>query len=565
MKTITLRTLSAISLIAAISLFSAFPNAQAIDAPTQTPVQIFESMRPDMSSRGIIFNENFGAMDSLGYITYAKIPMIGSTNQVDPSGIWKRKLCTNWDDSTCKPQEGYEFTGRVYLGSCQSSGEIGCIEGLATRGDLATSQVKLELVGPALDGGIEIPESRKMNIPRSSSPTLYRDANSNLYLVRAVIFYSISSDGTAASKMDIDVYKVQKIFDPSVLKPEPFLFTDPVTGATVASVRNIRIDCLAVSVGACYKQAETDVDQNLALTLRLPTSVGGWFKGRLNSPTINISKLNSASNILSIEAKPVSMPIMGGWVNYDDLPADFISKLYPFGNYPTGRNQPLSLYSDASQGEFGFKEFSAWAPYLKDKALTTVGMWSFGTNLSYTNNSCMSDTSRVGGIVSTNASVYSSQPPTWNPVEMSLEYKIASPHLNENGQANLGTYTLAISNDVIKCLYGLSQLPASATISIVYGDSVTSVGTVAVGSRNGWSYFNASGFHYSNPTIKVKFAQPVEAITPTPTPTPTATPSPTRAPVTSIWCAKGSKKVKVEGVKPTCPKGYKKTTAPKGR
>jgi hypothetical protein len=272
----------------------------------------------------------------------------------------------------------------------------------------------------------------------------------------------------------------------------------------------------------------------------------------LNSPTINISSLNANSNQITVSANPVAMPIMGGWVKYADLPKDFIINLYPSGGYPDSPNQTLGLYADASQGTRGFEEFIAWAPYLKDRALMTLDTWSFGTNRGRAANQCLSNTSSVAGIVTTNASVYSSEPPEWNPKEMSLDYKIAAPHFSESGAENLGSYTLAISNEVIKCLYGLGQLPASATVSIVYSDSIKSIGTVAVGSRDGWSYFSASGFTYSTPTIRIKFSSP------TPEKTTQAGSQLPAKKTQSITCQKAKVKKVVKGAKPVCPKGFKK-------
>jgi hypothetical protein len=74
-----------------------------------------------------------------------------------------------------------------------------------------------------------------------------------------------------------------------------------------------------------------------------------------------------------------------------------------------------------------------------------------------------------------------------------------------------------------------------------------------------------SGIHFSSPTLSFKLSQEVApAPTPTASPTPTAvaTPSPTTTvtPIkkTTITCIKGKVVKKVTGVKPVCPKGYKK-------
>jgi hypothetical protein len=344
------------------------------------------------------------------------------------------------------------------------------------------------------------------------------------------------------------------------------VFRNPTNGLDVATIANSRSDCLAISTGICYKQGATDLENEFSVELRLPKTISGWFKGRLMSPTISVKPFSETSNLVTVTAKSVAMPVMGGWVKYDDLPTDFIKKLYPSGGYPESRNQNLGLYADASQGARAFEEFSAWAPYLKDRALTTIDIWSFGTNMNSANSRCMTSTTSIGGLVTTNASVYSSEPPTWDPVSMTLDYKIAAPHFNAEGVENSGSYTLAISNDVIKCLYGMSELPASATVSILYGESSTNIGTIAVGSKDGWSYFSADGFHFSTPTIRVKFEKKAQIAAPT---APSAPNSASKAQSTQvkkvIWCAKGNAKKKITAVKPVCPKGYKKIADPFGR
>lgn len=540
-----------IAISAGILMLIGIQSAVGGEAPTQTPSQIFQSALPEVGARGIIFQENMQAMDSIGYIRYSHVPNFGANGSIDPKNFWDWKLCSSWDDSTCALKAGFTIEGRIYLGFCQDNSELGCVEGLSIKGAENTS-IPLKYVGPALESIIDIPESKIYQIPRSSTPSIFQDEKSNLYLVRAGIFYSLDSRGSSNPKLDVDVHPVKKFIDASVKSPEPTVVKDPNSGLGVATVLNVRSDCLAISTGICYKQSATDLNQEYSLTIRIPAKVGGWFRGRLDSPVITVRRLNASSNLVSVTAKPVAMPIMAGWVKYEDLPRDFIKNLYPSGGYPESKSQTLGLYADASQGVRGFEEFIAWAPYLKDKALMTLDTWSFGTNMGTARNNCLSKSDSVAGVVSTNASVYASEPPVWNAESMTLDYKVASPHLDENGEPNSGRYTLAVSDDVIKCLYGFGKLPASATISIVYGDSVKSVGTVSVGSRDGWSYFSANGFHYSTPTIRVKFEAP--AATP-------AQPSVSSSSKT-IWCAKGNAKKKVMAVNPVCPKGYKKIKAP---
>ena len=548
-------------LLAFLLLVPVSGNALAADAPSKTPAQIFESSSPEIGARGIFFQENFSGMDSIGYIRYSHIPKFNSDGTIEPSNFWNWKLCSSWEDTQCELKAGYTVEGRVFLGKCKDAVEIGCIESLKLR-SADGIQDELRYVGPALESIVDTPESKSLNIPRSSTQALFTDENSNLYIVRANIFYSITAINSVAPKLDVDLYPVLKVLDSTVKAPVPTIFRSPTSGLDVATVANTRSDCLAISTGICYKQGVTNLGNEFSLDLRLPKNITGWFKGRLMSPTISVKPFSETSNMISVTAKSVAMPVMGGWVKFDDLPSDFIKKLYPSAGYPEEREQKLGLYADASQGARAFEEFSAWAPYLKDRALTTIDIWSFGTNMNSAKSRCMLSTTSIGGLVTTNASVYSSEPPTWNPDSMTLDYKIAAPHFNEAGEENVGTYTLAISNDVIRCLYGLSELPASATVSIVYGEKTTDIGTIAVGSRDGWSYFSADGFHFSTPTIRVKFAKPA----PIAAPAPNLGSKPQMPQVKKvIWCAKGKFQKKISATNPTCPKGYKKIAAPAKR
>lgn len=528
------------------------PNVSiASEAPAQTPTSVFEAALPEVGARGIIFQENMQMMDSIGYIRYSHIPTFDSRGAIAPADYWNWKLCTSWGDSSCEAKTGFTIEGAVYLGRCLNNTELGCVESLAIS-DKSGKVVELTYVGPALEGIVDTAESAKYLIPRSSTPTIFRDPEMNLYIVRAGIRYSITNNPDPSPKLDVDVYPVVKVLDPSVKAPKPVVQRNPISGLGEVGIENVRGDCLAISAGVCYKQSSTNLETSFTLKLRLPKNIGGWFRGRLNSPTINVTSLNANSNQITVSANPVAMPIMGGWVKYADLPREFIANLYPSGGYPESPSQTLGLYADASQGSRGFEEFIAWAPYLKDKALMTLDTWSFGTNRGRAANQCLSNTSSVAGIVTTNASVYSSEPPKWDPKEMSLDYKIAAPHFSESGAENLGSYTLAISNEVIKCLYGLGQLPASATVSIVYSDSVKSIGTVAVGSREGWSYFSANGFTYSTPTIRIKFSAP------TPEKTTQAGSQLPAKKNQSITCQKGKVTKKVIAINPKCPSGFKK-------
>ena len=154
--------------------------------------------------------------------------------------------------------------------------------------------------------------------------------------------------------------------------------------------------------------------------------------------------------------------------------------------------------------------------------------------------------------------MYLEGPPVFSTESQSLEYKVAAPHLKPNGDVFLGTYDLQIKSDAARCLYGFTNAPISATVSVVSESGVSQVATTVVNEKDGWLNLSAKGFTFSAPILKVKFSQAAEVVvTPTPTPSPTATTKPVAKKIT-ITCVKGKTNKKVTAIKPTCPTGYKK-------
>jgi hypothetical protein len=144
-----------------------------------------------------------------------------------------------------------------------------------------------------------------------------------------------------------------------------------------------------------------------------------------------------------------------------------------------------------------------------------------------------------------------------------LNYRVTGLHYGPDGKSlNLGTYDLLLRSDAARCLYGFSNAPISASVSITSGDGAQNVATTVVTEKDGWLKLQAAGFTFSEKTIRLKLDQAkTEAVV---TPAPAATPSPIAvapsapAKKITIQCVKGKTVKKVTAVKPKCPSGYKK-------
>jgi hypothetical protein len=161
--------------------------------------------------------------------------------------------------------------------------------------------------------------------------------------------------------------------------------------------------------------------------------------------------------------------------------------------------------------------------------------------------SCPS-TVRIAGVISTNATAAETTPPTLDRATQTLKYRVAAPHLKENGNLNSGFYRLQLNPQIAKCIWGENLLGAKAEVLITNDNGEVQLTTSTFLFNNDSAIFEISGFHYSAGTINIKLLVPKVA---TPTSTPTTKPK-------AITCIKGKITKKVTALNPKCPTGFKK-------
>ena len=327
----------------------------------------------------------------------------------------------------------------------------------------------------------------------------------------------------------------------------------------------------------------------LGLTVKLHNSVTGWLHGRISDLQASISKATDGDQLIKVSGNPTSIPGLFAAYKKSELPPA-IQKFYAsdpnadgqgrgWGNNETLINgNPYSILKTIySYDQNSFQEMLAWVDSSGNKATFAPTIWSFHTitsGNSFTN--CQKDDSQLSGIVTTNATMYVGEPPTFNNSTKSLEYKVAAPHFNPKGEVFKGIYNLVMRSEFARCIYGFTSAPISAKITIVSTEGESQVATTSLTESGGWIYLKAAGFTFSSPTIAVQLTQdvpvvkpaPVVSATPEPTPspvevTPTSTPTPqvtnvAKPKTTTITCIKGKTTKKVTAVNPKCPSGYKK-------
>jgi hypothetical protein len=319
-------------------------------------------------------------------------------------------------------------------------------------------------------------------------------------------------------------------------------------------------------------------DIKFRLTVRLSDPQLGWLHGRVLQPSARITNDVNGQEI-TVEAAPVSVPLIDPWTKWSDLP-NLLRNTYvarnPGGDFCKGwvedkwEDLCINVGGNSSANEETMRVFLEWVKIAKDEAVASKSTWSVRSmrDDEITGKAeCYRGDKTFVGFVATNSTVYLAGPPSFNRDAQSLDYKVASPHFFKGG-LNYGTYSLLMRSDTARCIYGFSDAPISATVSVLSSDGSAQVATTNVAQKDGWLSLNAAGFTYSSPTVRVAIKQEVPAPVVTTTPTPIPTPSPTASPSSAISAVKKTKKTisctngvrttKVRAENPKCPKGFKR-------
>ena len=324
----------------------------------------------------------------------------------------------------------------------------------------------------------------------------------------------------------------------------------------VRAVGGIPPECEWATETQCGLRAPFPGGASIQMKLRLPREITGFLTGRLEEPNIEILPIADGQNLLSVSAAPMTVGMVGIKVPVEDLPPTMAAEERAKYKWNCGPDGCVSGGSANAGGvEYWAQTFERWRPWLKDSLTIELPTWSVSRpEVSNLSSPCLAKDGQLVGLVTTTSTAYQGDPPTWD--GQSLTYKVASMHYRPDGKSvQKGRYYLVLRSDVARCLYGFSNAPVSATVSVVSENGEASVATTVVGERNGWLSLAATNFTYSAPTIKVTLtgekAKPA-AVEPT-----TAASAPKQQKQT-IVCNKGKATKKVTATNPKCPNGWKK-------
>lgn len=465
---------------------------------------------------------------------------------------------------------GKELYAGVFLLPCSEQNSIGCtveVYAISKTGEkLPAKFIRSVGASPLTD----FSQSIANRLPQGAGvggiwqiPGLIHGGGSDLYAVQNRLAGWTQGNGVFyldRAQFQISAFTtVSGDFKPSIIE---------VAAGKVAFSGREDIACVMQETGICFKRANLPPEYRFGMKVRVPTTLSGWFHGRISKPEFSITNTNSTAPgtfEYQIEANPVRVPIMTKLIPQSAWSKDFSDyarEQWPFSHAG-------NVLQPGNNGKLALELSRRFLPMIQDKATGSDDFWLIKSLDSWRDGKtdetvdprtreCAADPLKVSGVVTTNAMVYSQGPPVYNEKEQSLDYKVLSPHYDEVGKENLGTYDLLIDGKVARCIYGFSNAPVKAQIEVLSDNGEAKIATTILAEKDPWIYLSANGFSFSQPTVRVRLSQEKPVVLPVEPPKVAVEPVAKPSPKKSIICVKGKVTKKVTATKPKCPAGWKK-------
>lgn len=319
--------------------------------------------------------------------------------------------------------------------------------------------------------------------------------------------------------------------------------------------------CAWTESGLCGMLEDFPSETRVTMTLRISNQLTGWLMGRMADPTIEVEPLNTEQNRIRIDAEPVAVPQFYATSKKSEVTPAMQQALG--GRVDFGSRQSIQANYPNS-----FDVIDSWKDAAKDRAAGLVTTWSASTVKYGFGSFCLADTTKLLGVVTTNAMVYDGSAPAFE--NGTLNYRVGGMHYNPDGLSEFqGTYDLVMRKATAQCLYGFTDAPITATVTVLESGKEQRIETSSLqelgSGANKWLKLSARGFTFSSPTLKIKLNQDRPVVAAQPQAEASATQkasasSAVKAPAKriSITCTKGKVTRKVSGVVPKCPAGFKK-------
>lgn len=439
------------------------------------------------------------------------------------SGSWVRNMgtkddfgnnpfCSSYTSESCRDSAKSNLLVNQMIPLCAVDASGSCIEGLDV---YTTGGAKQPAQFVRSVGGVTFPKSATTPLPAGYTPSIWEApglpnaSGSDKYVVGARVVWRLENGRVSLNSFSAIVNAVEELQD-SRFKAHG-VGTATRNGKTFTYLGQMgeytTVDCAATDDNYCAKVVDFAENTRVALSLRLSKQLTGWLQGRIAKPSISVTSINSSLNRVVVDASPVVVPQLYVETRLDQM-SGWLREAMNWWHTSGGlawSNQKWRIFS--SEGEVAVRISKSLAHQAKDTAAHVSTSWNFNSLRKVsTGNRCLDDSSKLVGLVTTNALAYNGGAPEFK--YGFLNYQVAGAHYLPDGVTPFqGSYDLALRSETARCLYGFSQAPISATISVVGSRGEKKIATTVVREKGGWLTLAAYGFTFSSPTIKVKLTQ----------------------------------------------------------
>jgi len=347
-----------------------------------------------------------------------------------------------------------------------------------------------------------------------------------------------------AESLNVSLHAVKKISD---WTPARARSTNPLNYSSSEEYEKDLLTCTFMNdfKSGCWDYVGNPLSNQFKLVLRLPSVPEGWLTGRLFSPDIKFELVLDAAQPyrVTLIGSPIPTPAITKVYFSDDLEdrsACNIILTEQKAPWNCDRNFLTSIFYHQITLYQNLKNI---IPEL-DIATKIIDDWQISINFSDKKNPksnvfCKSD--QFNGFVSSNALTYD-QHPKFDVALKSLDYMVGGPHFMPDKSVFSGLYSMILTREYAKCIWGLSSPVFNASVQVVDQDGVVSTAVTTIGVDDQFIRFSATGFTFSTKIMKVKFLETKKELD--------------QSKKKIITCVKNKKVVRFVGVA-SCPKGFK--------
>lgn len=470
------------------------------------------------------------------------------------SGIkdaWGRggmELCKDVDDPECQGNLAINYVS--VLGTCADSiDSFACIKSVKFR------DTNAEFYRFSSDNKV-FPQSVEHMIPLGASTEIWRaviDDKEFLFATKISTngLLSPQRNSVPSGALEIEIQRVKEIDCPNCYAGKRRIFVSPDGASIVQDAGKEFLNsgkCYVASEKKCFESVSMDLESEISIEIRIPTTWSHWYFGRVNAPKVLQSSEYSISGVsvrdVSISAMPIEVPMVGEKTSDLTKVPEALKMILTKGS----NGIPLGMFTNLTGSlQLAWDLGLTWTS-VGDRANSKVTRWRLSALPNSDRCATTYSKSTFHGLIYSNSLLFDSKAPSM--IDGAISYKVAGRHLSEDGEVLRGFYGMMLSKEYAKCAYSNDLGNITATIAVTdagTGNNELIVSTVSSDSNH--LKFFASGFTFSTKIVSVKVEVAKSALIKEVTPKIKKT----------IRCMKGNRSISKTGVAPKCPLGYKQS------